>query len=218
MPLHAEQSYNHRLETWVYANASARTSATGFVTGDLGKIAYQTDTGEYYRLTATTPTWVIISNISTSVDIQVFSSNGTWTKPANAKSVLVVCIGAGGGGGSGRKGTVAGNTNGGGGGSCGGWMQARFPASILGSTETVTVGVGGTGGTSISANATNGNAGNAGGNSSFGSWLVAVGGLGGHAGGQGSGAQTQATASMALIAGGGNSKASAAGTAGNRGF
>jgi hypothetical protein len=54
---HQDLTLNHRLESWVYANAAARTGATGFVAGDVGRIAYQTDTGEYWRLTATTPTW-----------------------------------------------------------------------------------------------------------------------------------------------------------------
>jgi hypothetical protein len=44
-------------ETWTYATAAARTGATGFVAGDVGKIAYQTDDGTYWRLIATTPTW-----------------------------------------------------------------------------------------------------------------------------------------------------------------
>jgi hypothetical protein len=57
MALHSNSTANHILESWVYANASARNAATGFVTADVGKIAYQSDTGEYWRLTATTPTW-----------------------------------------------------------------------------------------------------------------------------------------------------------------
>jgi hypothetical protein len=61
MSLHSNQTYNHPIENWVYANAAARTGATGFVTADVGKVAYQTDSGDYYRLTATTPTWQLIS-------------------------------------------------------------------------------------------------------------------------------------------------------------
>jgi hypothetical protein len=57
---HQDLTINHRLESWVYANAAARTGATGFVAGDVGRIAYQTDTGQYWRLTATTPTWQLI--------------------------------------------------------------------------------------------------------------------------------------------------------------
>ena len=57
---HQDLTLNHRLESWVYANAAARLAATGFVAGDLARIAYQTDTGQYWRLTATTPTWALI--------------------------------------------------------------------------------------------------------------------------------------------------------------
>jgi hypothetical protein len=45
--------------TWFYANAAARTGATGFVAADINKIAYQDgNPGSYWKLTATTPTWV----------------------------------------------------------------------------------------------------------------------------------------------------------------
>jgi hypothetical protein len=58
--LHSAQTVNHRLESWSYANAAARTGASGFTSDDVGKVAYQQDTGEYWRLTATTPTWALI--------------------------------------------------------------------------------------------------------------------------------------------------------------
>jgi hypothetical protein len=58
---HQDLTINHRLESWVYANAAARTSATGFVAGDVGRIAFQTDTGQYWRLLTTAPTWQLIS-------------------------------------------------------------------------------------------------------------------------------------------------------------
>jgi len=51
---------------WVYANAAARTAATGFVAADVGKMAYQADTQAYYALTATTPTWVAAMPYSAS--------------------------------------------------------------------------------------------------------------------------------------------------------
>jgi hypothetical protein len=57
---HQDLTLNHILESWVYANATARTTAGGFVSGDIGRISYQTDTGQYWRLTATTPTWQLI--------------------------------------------------------------------------------------------------------------------------------------------------------------
>jgi len=59
MALHSAQTAVHRIESWVYADAAALAAATGFVAGDVGKIAYQTDTGVYYRLTDESPiTWV----------------------------------------------------------------------------------------------------------------------------------------------------------------
>lgn len=51
----------------IFANAAARTGATGFVVngstapfvaGDVGKLALQSDTNVSYRLTSTTPTWI----------------------------------------------------------------------------------------------------------------------------------------------------------------
>jgi len=63
---HQDLTINHRLESFVYANAAARTGATGFVSGDVGRIAYQTDTGQYWRLIDPTPTWGLIVTIPVS--------------------------------------------------------------------------------------------------------------------------------------------------------
>lgn len=60
--LHSDSTSNHRLETWVYADATARGAATGFASSDIGKIAYQQSDGSYWRLTATTPTWAQIGS------------------------------------------------------------------------------------------------------------------------------------------------------------
>jgi hypothetical protein len=57
---HQDLVINHRLESWVYANEAARLAATGFVAADVSRIAYQTDTGDYWRLTAPTPAWAPI--------------------------------------------------------------------------------------------------------------------------------------------------------------
>ena len=73
---HSTQTANHILENWTYANAAARTGATGFTSADLGKVAYQTDTGAYYRLTATTPTWVAVAGSGAQAMPQLF-----WTAP-----------------------------------------------------------------------------------------------------------------------------------------
>ena len=105
-------------------------------------------------------------------DIQIFTSSGTWSKPAAGTFAVVTLVGAGGGGSSGNKGTVGGPGGGG-----GGVSTALFPLSILGSTETVTVGVGATGGASTTGTIPNN--GLDGGDSQFGNWLLAGGGKGG---------------------------------------
>jgi hypothetical protein len=105
---------------------------------------------------------------------QTFAASGTWTKPANLKSIRVTVVGAGGGsGGGGTTGAAQGSCGGGGGG--GESAVAIIPAASLAATVAVTVGVGGAGALAIGGN------GAAGGNSSFGGHLVANGGSGGGA-------------------------------------
>lgn len=111
-----------------------------------------------------------------ATDVQVFTSSGTWTKPAGAIYVDVVVIAAGGGGASGRKGGTTATAPGGGGGAGGSYSARGFQASLLGATETVTVGAGGTGGAAVTGTNVNGLAGSAGGNSSFGTLVQVSGG------------------------------------------
>ena len=80
-----------------------------------------------------------------STDIQVFTSNGTWTRPDGVTQTTVIAIGAGGGGGSGRRGLSGAASGGGSGGGGGGFSVAVFRTADLGATETVTVGAGGIG-------------------------------------------------------------------------
>lgn len=112
----------------------------------------------------------------TPTDVQVFTTSGTWTKPAGAIYVDVVVIAAGGGGASGRKGGTTATAPGGGGGAGGSYSARGFQASLLGATETVTVGAGGTGGAAVTGTNVNGTAGSAGGNSSFGTLVQVSGG------------------------------------------
>jgi hypothetical protein len=69
-------------------------------------------------------------------DYKEFTTSGTWTKPAGCNMVFVEVLGGGGGGGKGHT-DVTGRGGGGGGG--GGYMSAIMPASILASTETITI-------------------------------------------------------------------------------
>lgn len=145
------------------------------------------------------------------VDVQRFTSSGTWTKPAGAKLVRVIATGAGGGAGGGGKAASGTAVSGGGGGGGGARVEAIFDASGLSSTETITVGSGGNGGSGATVNGAGGD-GTGGGNSSFGSRLTAYGGgagSGGNAstasGGGGGGSQRGA---------GGNASAGTGGTAG----
>lgn len=95
---------------------------------------------------------------STSADVQYFlAPGGTWTKPAGAKMVQVVCIGAGGGGGSGRRG-ANGTLRYGGGSGCGGYYTYTvMVADNLPETVDVTVTAPGVGGAAVTIDDTGGN-------------------------------------------------------------
>lgn len=83
-----------------------------------------------------------------TTDYQIFTANGTWTKPSGVTFVLVRCVGGGGGGNGGNISTGALQLNAlGGGGGCGGLLyEYLFLASSLGSTAAVAIGAGGTAG------------------------------------------------------------------------
>jgi hypothetical protein len=119
--------------------------------------------------------WAVGGGSGGLIEVEYFTSSGTWTKPTGCDSVIVEVIGAGGGGGSAVDGSNIGTGAGGGG------YSWKYITSGIGSTETVTIGSGGTG--IINDNGT------AGGTSSFGSHCSASGGGGGKKGqGFGSGA------------------------------
>jgi len=107
---------------------------------------------------------------TTAIDYQVFTANGTWTKPASAgaNSRVIIELWGGGGGGGG----CASNAGGSGGGG-GAYKRVEVLASFLGATESVTVGALGAKG------ASGGNSGTAGGTSSVGTKAYAYGGGGG---------------------------------------
>jgi hypothetical protein len=66
MSRHQDQTANHIIESFIYANSTARMAASGFVSGDLGRVAYQIDQAAYYRLTATTPAWIALASVEGS--------------------------------------------------------------------------------------------------------------------------------------------------------
>ena len=109
-----------------------------------------------------------VTDMARPLNRQLFTSSGTWTKPAgfNASAMAFIrCWGAG----------ASGGKNGGAGGGGGGYNERWVLLSSMGATETATVG---SGGASVSAS---GN-GNNGGNTSLGSWLTAYGGIAGGGG------------------------------------
>jgi len=127
-----------------------------------------------------------LSNVP-AVNMRVFTSSGTWTKPAGLKSVVVEVQGAGGSGGGAMVAT-SGNASIGGGGLGGGYARKRILVDQLGTAEDVTVGAGGArvaGGTGLT-----------GGQSSFGAHCSATGG--------GFGGVTTANNTLAVISSNGS--------------
>jgi hypothetical protein len=64
-PLHSKQTVTdgiHTAVSYVYADAAARLAATGFITEDLYKLAWQTSDATLWILTAITPTWQSVTS------------------------------------------------------------------------------------------------------------------------------------------------------------
>ena len=192
---------------------------TGGTTGQVLTKSSATD----YDAQWTTPT----GGGGTAPNYQEFTSNGTWTKPAGCTFLYVEVISGGGGGGSGRRGAAGSVRNGGGGGPSGKFVSRWMPASLAGTTESITVGAGGTGAAGRTIDDTVGQQGTAGGSSSFGSLVIAgqtfAGQGGSNSGTTGGGAiqfwggTSQTTLAGIYGAAGGNSGLNgAAGAAGNR--
>lgn len=122
---------------------------------------------------ALAPTAKLFTDIETTVfstvDRQVFTANGTWTKPTGARYVFAQVQAAGGAGG-GAGATAAGTSSAGSGGGGGGYAEKVFTAASLGGTEAVVVGPNSSG--------VSGGTGGNGGSSSF-STISASGGAGG---------------------------------------
>ena len=101
---------------WTYADAAARTSATGFATSDIGQLAYQSDTQTYWRLQTTAPTWAqdttggiivkgtmtsTVTDISTAampntykavftIGYQYLGKGPTWTRTAQSVGISAI--------------------------------------------------------------------------------------------------------------------------------
>lgn len=123
-------------------------------------------------------------------NVQVFTSSGTWNRPAGFRGIIVECFGSGGGGGGAGAAASGQNSKGGGGGS-GGYTRKFLRADqLLASSYAVTINSAGAGGV--------GNAsGNNGGTAQFGftTPVIANGGFGG--------ASAASSASAAFAAAGG---------------
>lgn len=91
--------------------------------------------------------------------VDVFTSSGTYTVPAWARRLKVVCIAGGAGGGSGAAGTNAADRGGGSGGGAGGRSEEEFDVSEVAATLSVTIGAGGSGGTAVTGTASGSNGG-----------------------------------------------------------
>ena len=113
-----------------------------------------------------------INNVQfSSVNIVTFTSNGTYTPPANLLYAVVECV-AGGGGSGGIVATAAGGMACTGGGGAGGYARREVSKAQCLPNVTVTVGAAGT------AGAAGNNAGGTGGTTSFGALSIATGGSG----------------------------------------
>lgn len=114
-----------------------------------------------------------------------FAASGVYTPSPGVRFVDVILFGGGGGGGSGAKAATGVAAVGGGGGGGAGWARGMFPASVIGASQSVTIGAGGAGGAAQATNSLAGVNGAAGGDTTFGTLLRAGGGGGGSGGGLG---------------------------------
>lgn len=93
----------HVIHAFTFANAGARTGATGLVAADVGKVAKQSDDDSYWILTAVAPTWLQIADSDladiaalTPADGNFIVGNGTnWITEsgATARTSLGLTIG-----------------------------------------------------------------------------------------------------------------------------
>jgi hypothetical protein len=93
---HQDLRQEHILESFVYANAAARLAATGFVAGDIGRVSYQQDTGQYFRLTSASPTaWALIGPPSAAAVVAYASLQTAQANPVATSSTVGIMLGLG---------------------------------------------------------------------------------------------------------------------------
>lgn len=167
--------------TLVVSNGGTGTSSFN-INGPV--IANTTSSGALSSVTLTNQKF-LVGNTSAaptakglSINVQVFTSSGTYTPTAGMLYCIVECQGGGGGGG-GAAATGASTVAAGGGGGGGGYARKTVSAATIGASQTVTIGAGGTAGSSSGGNGGNG------GTTSLGAIVSAAGGLGGAGGAAG---------------------------------
>ena len=151
---------------------TGNTSTTFTLSGLDSYIVLQWNLAEtMWNTVSASPSFYYVTG--TLLNVQTFTSSGTYTPTPGTHSVVVEVQGGGGGGG-GCPSTSSSQQAQAGGGQCGAYGKSRYTSGFSG--VSVTVGAAGSGG------ATGSNPGNSGGTSSFGSLLTAPGGSGGAAG------------------------------------
>lgn len=188
--------------------ASARPAASAF--GEM--FYYATDTGALSHSNGSA--WTANTGAAaTAPDVQVFTANGTWTKPSGPAPATteVVLITPGGGGASGRRGATGTVRCGGGGGGGGEVIRRLFSTADLTSTVAATVPGQQAGGVAITTDDTNGNAGAGFATCSFGAFVTGFGGQGGQGGTNASGLGGASALGTAGVSGAGVSASTVGG-------
>ena len=149
--------------------ANSQTPASQTASGTQGQITWD---ASYLYVCTSTNNWGRSSlnwaggGGGSSAQVDTYTTTGSvlsWTKPAGAKMVLIVCLGAGGGGGGGCGGAAGTARNGGAGSGGGARNEVWVRGDDMPSTAYVIVGAGGAGGAGGVSGS--GSVGSAGGNS-----------------------------------------------------